>query len=70
MPSLEHAHWWVCSAQISLTLPVTPILEARAHQFFLPTKLPLPKLGVELAGESHFHSKFNFQEGRFYFPNK
>ena len=68
VPSLEHAHWWVCSAQISLILPVTPILEAKAHHFFLPTKLRLPKLGVELAGESHFHSKFNFQEGKFYFP--
>lgn len=68
MPSLEHAHWWVCSAQISLTLPVTPILEPRAHHFFLPTKLPLPKIGVELAGEGHFHSKSIFRRANSIFP--
>ena len=68
MPSLEHAHWWVCSAQISLTLPVTPILEARAHQFFLATKLPLPKLGVELAGRASSTQSLIFRRANSIFP--
>lgn len=73
-PSLQHAHWWVPSAQTSLKLQVTLVADTpalRAHGFFCPPILPLLELSsrVAIAKEGHFQS-FHFQQSKSYFPNK